>query len=279
MNDPNYNKVEEFFKKYPGTQEHLVNAEFAIRNIDNAIQDHNHDGVLSPLIDQSVILDFATNGGKLYVRTPALNQTEDQSSMPDAQGTYSMDQVDQMMALKSDINHFHEWKNISGSVNESPTLIQGIVSVVNGQMTQANFSEKGHGHSWNEIQTGGKNLQDYIQDLVFSSSEDQGGQISIDRIIVIEEGLDRTLRGYLADEFLTKQGFEDRIQEIKEEILSEISDLQDEVSGFTDRISGIEDELKALTESIDEINGRLDSIEMEQEEEEEEDEEPTDGGD
>jgi hypothetical protein len=59
-------------------RERVVNAEFTLKAIDEAIRNHRHAGKENPsdekfdgsgLIDQSVTLDFAAHGGTIYVKT------------------------------------------------------------------------------------------------------------------------------------------------------------------------------------------------------------------
>jgi hypothetical protein len=124
------NRFNDFIERNPGTEERIVNAEFVMKQIDKALDGHTHSGTDSPLIDQSVTLDFATHGGTIYVRTPAASSG--QGELPDTSGlgnTYTKDAIDNKLAGKSDTEHTHVVSNITdfptAFKNPQPLIING----------------------------------------------------------------------------------------------------------------------------------------------------------
>jgi len=244
-------RLDDFFKKHPDTEEYVVNAEFVMKQLDNALDLHTHNGVDSPLIDQSVTLDFAANGGTIYVKTPAASSG--QGELPDTSGlgdTYTKAAIDSKLAGKSDTGHTHIVSNITdfptAIKNPEPLTINGLnydgSSPINFDLSSSSFVENELDDIKNKLNNKSDNnhVHDGTIDDIFIKFSSGAYPLSI----CIYDLYDKKLYSTTFDEF--KIEYNNKITDLENKITDEVytkaetDDLltdyftKDEVENFLD---------------------------------------------
>jgi len=231
-------RLDDFFKKHPDTEEYVVNAEFVMKQLDNALDLHTHDGKNSPLIDQSVTLDFASNGGTIYVRTPMAGFG--QGELPNTSGlveadtySYTKTVIDNKLAGKSDVGHTHVVSNIT----DFPTAIKNPMPlIINGQ-TYDGSSEMSFDIVTNDFVENVSILKnqldtlktEILESLETKASEDHkhfANEITVTREDNENVNLQHVLNDYLSYLLELRNSIIDENSRLESLIMSEISRLE-----------------------------------------------------
>jgi hypothetical protein len=237
-------RFDDFFEKHPDTEEYVANTEFVMKQLDNALDDHTHNGKDSPLIDQSVTLDFAAHGGTIYVRTPAVSSG--QGELPDTSGLgdiYTKAAIDNKLAGKSDAEHTHVVSNITdfptAIKNPEPLTINGQAydgsSSINFDLSSSSFVENELDDIKNKLNN--KSDNNHVHDGTIDDIFIKFSSGSFPLSICIYDLYDKKLNSSAFDEFTV--AYNNKTQDLENKISAyhtkdEVENLLDEKADKTD---------------------------------------------